>query len=160
MMSASANRESITRTIIRTVIGFGALAPLLLIAAGTASADPPDGTYDVQTPNGQVGEWDITSCGPGCAHIAASGGTTKADPDMVGGAWTVETQETDGKWSFTQLIDFSVTCPDKTRVSQSQSYTIDPATMTGFVTVLTGSCAAHGGSDNPQISRPITLTKM
>jgi hypothetical protein len=157
IMNTYAHRESITRTIIRTAIGFGAVAPLL-VASGIASADPPNGNYDVETPSGQIGEWTITSCGPGCAHIVASGGTKKVDLDMVGGAWTADTRVSYGKWNFSAYMDYSVTCPDKTKVSQSQSYTIDPATMTGFVTVLQGSCAEHGGSDVTQFSRPITLT--
>jgi hypothetical protein len=160
IMNTRAHRESFARTSIRTAIGFGALAPLLLVAAGTASADPPNGTYDVETPQGQIGEWTITSCGPGCAHIQAGGGVKKVDLDIVGGGWIADTRVSNGKWSFSGTADYSVTCPDKTRVSQSQSYTVDPATMTGTVTVLTGSCAEHGGSDSPQFSRPITLTKM
>lgn len=159
-MNIYTHRESFTRTSIRTAIRLGALAPLLLVAAGTASADPPNGKYDVETPNGQIGEWTITSCGPGCAHIEAWGGGKKQDTDVIGGGWTADTRVSNGKWSFSATADYSVTCPDKTRVSQSQSYTVDPATLTGTVTVLTGSCAEHGGSDSPQFSRPITLTKM
>jgi hypothetical protein len=86
IMNTYAHRGSITRTIIRTAIGFGAVAPLLLVAAGTASADQPNGTYDVETPQGQIGEWTITSCGPGCAHIEAGGGVKKQDTDVIGGA--------------------------------------------------------------------------
>jgi hypothetical protein len=144
--------------IIRTAIGFGALAALLLVAAGTASADPPDGTYDVETPNGQIGEWVITSCGPSCANIHFDGGVKKQDPDMATGAVTTDTRVTNGQGSFT--ANPRSLCPDGTSLTQAQSYTVNLATMTGTVAVIPLRCAAHGGSDNPPFTRTFTLTKM
>src|ERR1700730_11403118 len=99
-MNTYAHRESITRTIIRTAIGFGALAPPLLVAAGTASADPPNGTYDVETPQGQIGEWTITSCGPGCAHIQAGGGGQRVELVIVGGGCSGVTRGCSAQWNF------------------------------------------------------------
>ena len=57
-MDTYPHRRSLIQTSIRAALGLGALAPLLVLAAGTASADAPDGTYDVETPLGQIGRVD------------------------------------------------------------------------------------------------------
>lgn len=155
-MNTYPHRESFTDTSIRTAIGLGALALLLLLAAGTASADPPNGTYDVETPQGQIGVWTITSCGPGCAHIHGGGGSKKQDPDMAGDI--VDTQVFNGQGSFT--ANPSSLCPDGTSLTQAQSYTVNLATMTGTVAVIPLRCAAHRGSDGPPFTRTFTLTKI
>jgi hypothetical protein len=157
-MNTYPHRESFTHTGIRTAIGLGALAPLLLLVAGTASADPPNGTYDVETPQGQLGLWTITSCGPGCAHIATAGaGNQKWDPDIYGGNWTGDIQLSNGQGIF---ADQSISlCPDGKGMTQAQSYTVNFATMTGTVAVVPKRCAGHGGSDDPPFTRPFTLTK-
>ncbi|MDT5368088.1 MAG: hypothetical protein QOC62_2519 [Mycobacterium sp.] len=156
-MNTYPHRESLTHTSIRTAVGLGALAPLLLLAAGTASADPPNGTYDVETPQGQLDLWKITSCGPGCTHIHSEGpsGNKKLDPDMAGEI--IDTQVYNGQGSFTS--NPSSLCPDKTSLTQAQSYTVNLATMTGTVAVIPLRCAAHGGSDDPPFTRTFTLTK-
>jgi hypothetical protein len=156
IMNTYPHRESFTDTSIRTAIGLGALAPLLLLAAGTASADPPNGTYDVETPQGQIGVWTITSCGPGCAHIHGGGGSKKQDPGMAGDI--VDTQVYNGQGSFT--ANPSSLCPDGTSLTQAQSYTVNLATMTGTVAVIPLRCAAHRGSDGPPFTRTFTLTKI
>lgn len=157
-MSTCAHRESFARTSIRTAVGFGAFAPLLLVAAGTASADPPDGKYDVESPNGQIGEWTITSCGPGCANISFGAGWKKHDPDILGGAIATDRQVHNGQGSFT-ATNPSSTCPDRTEMPQAQSYTVNLTTMTGTVAVIPARCAAYGGSDDPPFTRTFTLTK-
>ena len=156
-MTTYAHCQSFTRTSIRSAIGLGALAPLLLVAAGTASADPPNGTHDVETPQGQIGLWTITSCGPGCAHILFGGGNKKQDPDMATGAILTDTQVYNGQGSFT--ANPSSLCPDGTSLTQAQSYTVNLATMTGTVAVIPLRCAAHRGSDDPPFTRPFTLTR-
>jgi hypothetical protein len=158
IMNTYPHRESLNRTSIRTAVGLGALAPLLLLAAGTASADPPNGTYDVETPQGQIGVWTITSCGPGCARIHLDGGSKKQDPDMATGAIITDTQVYNGQGSFT--ANPSSLCPDGTSLTQAHSYTVNLATMTGTVAVIPLRCAAHGGSDDPPFTRTFTLTKI
>ncbi len=156
-MTTYAHCQSFTRNRIRSAVGLWALAPLLLVAAGTASADPPNGTYDVETPQGQIGVWTISSCGPGCARIHFGGGNKKQDPDMATGAIIADTQVHDGQGSFT--ANPSSLCPDGTSLTQAQSYTVNLETMTGTVAVIPLRCAAHRGSDDPPFTRPFTLIK-
>jgi hypothetical protein len=156
-MTTYAHCQSSTRTSIRSAIGLGAFAPLLLVIAGTASADPPNGTYDVETPQGQIGEWTITSCGPGCAHIHFDGGGKKQDPEMATGAIITDTKVLNGQGNFT--ANPSSLCPDGTSLTQAQSYTVNLVTMTGTVAVIPLRCAAHRGSDDPPFTRSFTLTK-
>ena len=143
---------------IRTGLGFGGAGVLLLLAAGTASADTYDGTYVVTTPLGQVGEWTITSCGDGCSEIALGGGYGASDPDMATGAVAGPVRVYDGQGSFT--ADPSSTCPDKTSLTQQQSYTVNLQTMKGTVAVIPLRCGAHGGTDDPPFTRTLTLTKI
>ncbi|MBW0019970.1 MAG: hypothetical protein JO236_20835 [Mycobacterium sp.] len=154
-MNTYPRRESSTRMSVRTAIGLAALTPLLLLAAGTASADPPNGTYDVETPQGQIGLWTITSCGAGCANIHGGGGSKKQDPDIAGGI--IDTQVYNGQGSFT--TNPSSLCPDGTSLTQAQSYTVNLTTMSGTVAVIPLRCAAHKGSDAPSFTRTFTLTK-
>jgi hypothetical protein len=160
IMSIYSHRQSLTHTGIRTAIGLGACAALLLLAVGTASADSYDGTYDVETPMGSLGEWTIKSCGPVCSEISlGGGGNKKADPDMATGAVTDgNVRVTNGQGSFTATP--TSTCPDKTSVQQAQSYTVNLETMTGTVAVIPTPCAAHGGADDPPFTRTLTLTKI
>jgi len=158
-MNTYPRHESTTRPIIRTAIGIGAFAPLLLLAAGTASADPPNGTYDVETPQGQIGEWIITSCGPGCANIHFDAGRKKQDPDILGGAIATDRKVNNDQGSFTATNPTS-TCPDRAEMPQAQSYTVNLATLTGAVAIIPARCAAHGGSDGPPFTRTFTLTKI
>jgi hypothetical protein len=158
IMPTFPHRESSTRISLRTALALAASAPLLFLTAGTASADTPYGTYDVETPQGQIGEWVITSCGPGCALIHFDGGFKKADPEMATGAIINDTQVYNGQGSFT--ANPSSMCPDKTSLTQAQSYTVDLATMTGTVAVIPLRCGAHGGSDDPPFVRTFTLTKI
>jgi hypothetical protein len=148
----------IIRMSLRTAIGLAASAPLLFLTAGTASADTPIGTYDVETPQGQIGEWVITSCGRDCALIHFDAGFKKADPEMATGAIVKDTRVYDGQGSFT--ANPSSSCPDKTSLTQAHSYTVDLETMTGTVAVIPLRCAAHGGSDDPPFTRTFTLTPM
>ena len=157
-MDTYPHRRSLIQTSIRAALGLGALAPLLVLAAGTASADAPDGTYDVETPLGQIGEWTITSCGDGCAQISLGGGFKQADPDMSTGAVADDQRVFDGQGSFTASP--TSTCPDKTSLPQVQSYTVNLENMTGTVAVIPARCAAHGGSDDPPFTRTLTLTKI
>lgn len=145
---------------IRAAFGFGAAAALLLVTAGTASADSYDGTYDVDTPLGSIGQWTITSCGPVCSEISLNGGgNRRLDPDMATGAVTDgPVRVTNGQGSFTATP--TSMCPDKTTLTQAQSYTVDLKTMTGTVAVIPLRCAAHGGTDDPPFTRPLTLTKI
>lgn len=156
-MNANPHRQS---PIIRTAVGFGATAALLLLAAGTASADSYDGTYDVDTPLGTIGRWTITSCGPVCSEIRLDGGANRQlDPDMATGAITDgNIRITNGQGSFTATP--SSMCPDKTSLQQAHSYTVDLKTMTGTVSVIPLRCAAHGGTDDPPFTRTLTLTKI
>ena len=157
-MNTYPHRESFSHASIRTAIGLVALALLLLVAVGTASADPPNGNYDVETPQGQIGVWTITSCGPGCAHILFGGGSKKSDPDMATGAIITDTQVYNGQGSFT--ANPSSLCPDGTSLTQAQSYTVNLTTMTGTVAVIPLRCAAHRGSDDPPFTRTFNLTKI
>ena len=145
---------------IRTALGFGAAAALLLVAAGTASADSYDGIYDVDTPLGSIGQWTITSCGPVCSDISLDGGGNKRlDPDMATGAVTDgDVRVTNGQGSF--IATPTSMCPDKTTLTQAQSFTVDLKTMTGTVAVIPLRCAAHGGTDDPPFTRTLTLTKI
>jgi hypothetical protein len=158
-MNTYPHRKSLGHMRIRTAIGLGAVAPLLLLGVGTASADPVDGTYDVETPLGQLGEWTITSCGPDCFEISLGGGLKKADPDMSTGAVADgNIRVTGGQGGFT--ANPTSTCPDKTSMPQAQSYTVNLETMTGTVAVVPSRCAAHGGSDDPPFTRTFTMTKI
>ena len=154
-MNTYPHRESVTRTSIRTAIGLGALAPLLLAAAATASADPANGTYDAETSQGQIGLWTITSCGPDCAHIHNEGARKNADPDLGGNPWDA-TVSTGHGW----LEHGSGMCPDGTEVTFDQNYSINLGTMTGDVMVIPRRCAAHGGKDALVFDRDFTLTKI
>ena len=107
-MTPYAHCQSFTRRSIRSSIALGALAPLLLVAAGTASADPPNGTYDVETPQGQIGVWTITACGPGCSHIHFDGGGKKQDPDMATGAIITDTKVFNGQGASRRTLQVCV----------------------------------------------------
>jgi hypothetical protein len=157
IMTICSHHQSFTRTSIRCTIGLGAVAPLLLVAAGTASADQPNGTYDVETPQGQIGVWTITSCGPRCHRIHFDGGGKKQDPDMASGAIIADTEVFNGQGSFT--ANPPSLCPDGTSLTQAQSYTVNLASMTGTVAVIPLRCAAHRGTDAPPFTRSFTLTK-
>lgn len=145
---------------IRAALGFAAAAALLLLAVGTAVADSYDGTYDVDTPLGSIGQWTITSCGPVCSEISlGGGGNRRLDPEMSSGAVTDgDVRVTNGHGSF--IATPTSTCPDKTTLQQAQSYTVDLMTMTGTVSVIPAPCAAHGGTDDPPFTRTLTLSKI
>jgi hypothetical protein len=157
IMNTYPRRKSFTHTSIRTAFGLGALAALLLLAAVTASADPPNGNYDVKTPKGGISTWTLTSCGPGCTHIVFGGPLSPTDPDMATGALgDFQVSNTPGYFT----VNTRSTCPDGTSMPQVQNYTVNFATMTGTVDVIPIRCAAHGGSDNPPFTRTLTLTKV
>lgn len=153
-MDTHRNRRSLTRT----AVGLAVCAPLHFLAAVTASADTYDGTYDVETPLGQIGEWTITSCGDGCSLIQLNGGSKKADPDMATGAVADDQQIHGGQGTFT--ANPTSTCPDKTSLTQAQTFSVDLTTMTGTVAVIPLRCAIHGGTDDPPFTRTFILAKL
>lgn len=105
--------------------------------AAEARADDFNGTY-VQTGPGTQSTWFVTSCGPGCAHMADSSGWS-ADAHVVNGQWT-----------------FSVDRPDATvrrngsRAPGTALYSVDIPKLVGtVVTSNPAPCELASGYSTP-----------
>ena len=105
--------------------------------ASPAQADDFSGTYVRTGPDGQS-TWNVTPCGPGCAHVADSTGWS-ADAHWINGQWT-----------------FSVDRPDATKCINgvwapgTALYSVNPARGAGtVVTSKPGPCPLAGGYSTP-----------
>jgi hypothetical protein len=125
-------------TITRGITAAACCAGLALAPASTASADPPvlSGHYvaTMTAPNQVVtSDWQVGSCGDGCASVLADGTPPPLQAHLVSGQWTMDNNSSD------------VTCADGTVVANvlSSRYTWDAATLAGTV-AMTWNKAACG----------------
>jgi len=142
-------------------IGFSAAAPLLLIGAPIAAADPavngPDqGQYLISISDGQSEVWTIT---PSCGQTAPDKTHTYNCTEINNGysGWTEQVRPPE--WSFGPVAGTEI-CPDGTKTSvNEQTYSFNPVALTGTITVSRWyGCADHGGASASELPPPRTFT--
>ncbi|MEV3900980.1 hypothetical protein AB0K11_01525 [Mycobacterium sp. NPDC050551] len=110
-----------------------AMAGAAIGLAGPAHADDLSGTYTLLSDQSQravngtlnpypssSATWIITSCGAGCARVAATTG------------WTADARLVHGRWGFSREAVWS--CPDGRQLPNTIGYSFDAVTLTGTST--------------------------
>lgn len=115
------------------------------IAASPAQADDThaenfSGTF-LRTAPGFQSTWVVTSCGPGCAHVADSSG------------WTADAHPFAGLWRFEVNLPNATVCNNDGVAPGTVTFKVDPARNQGtFITTENGTVCQWGyapGNSNP-----------
>ena len=126
------------------------------VPAPAAPVSELSGTYTFTVESGNTTTWTITSCGPGCANVAATNSSAGNAP------YSGQAQLAGERWNMTAARPDALTCNDNSRASGTTIYSWDAATHTGtaFSQGGPGSC----GSTDPEGFRgppsEFTLTKV
>jgi hypothetical protein len=154
----------------------GALAILALLAIGIASpgwaGGPPNstspplptpaapvgefsGTYTFTVESGHTTMWTVTSCGTGCADVAATNSSVGNAP------YNGRAQLVGDRWNMTAARPDALVCEDNSRAAGTTVYSWGAATLAGtaFSQGTPGTCGSTepGGPRGP--ATEFTLTR-
>jgi hypothetical protein len=122
----------------------------------TASVEELSGTYIFTVDSGNTTTWSITSCGPGCADVAA------ANSSIGNAPYSGRAQSAGDRWNMTAARPDALTCADNSRAAGTTIYSWDAVTLAGtaFSQGDPGTCGSSdpGGFRGP--TSEFTLTKV